>query len=226
MIYDEVKKIARALSLAAYCGQDAALDVKRLHRARKRLIRVIVVAGFLVLLFHRSSWPADSLMHETLTRTGVLLLAIAIVGRTWVWAHLGRRRHLQFVFDGPYSVVRHPLYAFSILGAAGVVAQTGSVIMMFLLSAAVWVVFNRVARIEENDMASRFGEPYRIYLSRTPRFVPDLSLWTAPQVVSIEYRPLIKCLRDASLFALAVPIFIVIDWAQRTGFLPVLFGLP
>ena len=226
MFHDKVKKMTRALSLSTHYGQDGAFDVKQLHRARKRVLRVVVACGIVVLLFHRSPWATDSLIYQTLTRTGVLLLAIAIAGRTWIWVHLGRRRHRQFVSDGPYSVVRHPLYACSILGTAGIGAQTGSLAMMFLLSAAVWAVFNRVAQIEEMDMASRFGEPYRGYLLGTPRFVPDLRLWTAPHNVPVEYQHLINCLRDASGFVLAVPTFIAIDWAQQTGFLPVLFGLP
>src|SRR6266852_1652044 len=112
-------------------------------------------------------------------RSGILLLATAVGGRIWVWAHLGRNRRWHFVSDGPYSIVRHPLYAFSILGAAGVGAQSGSLLVTVLFTFAVWAVFNRIARIEETDMASRFGDAYRAYLARTPRFVPNPALWPA-----------------------------------------------
>jgi len=226
MFHDEFRKMTRVLSLSTYFEQDGAFNIKKLHRARKRVLRIAVACELAVLLFHRSPWATDSLIYKTLTLTGIILIAIAIAGRTWAWVHLGRRRHRQFVFDGPYSVVRHPLYAFSILATAGIGALTGSLTMMFLLSATVWAVFNRVAQIEETDMASRFGEPYRSYISRASRFVPDLRLWTAPHDVPMERGHLINCLRDAFNFLLAVPTFIAIDWAQRIGFLPVLFQLP
>jgi hypothetical protein len=75
-------------------------------------------------------------------------------------------------------------------------------------------------------MAVRFGEPYRDYLARTPRFIPNLSLWTAPDGLWVDYRQAIKGFRHASVFALAVPVFILVDWAQRMQLLPVWLQLP
>src|SRR5439155_13700276 len=106
-----------------------------------------------------------SVIYEVTVRGGILLLVTAIAGRIWVWAHLGRNRRWHFVHDGPYSIMRHPLYAFSILGTSGVGAQSGSLLVTGLFTFAVWAVFNRIAGIEEADMASRFGDTYRSYLA-------------------------------------------------------------
>jgi len=225
-IVHRVKEIARALSFTAVTASDTALSMKRVHRIRKRVLRVAAALAFLLVLFHRSSWPAGSVIYEITVRGGVLLLAVAIGGRIWVWAHLGRNRRWHFVSDGPYSIVRHPLYAFSIVGAAGVGAQSGSLVVTAIFAFAVWAVFNRIARIEETDMASRFGDLYRAYLARTPRFIPNPALWTAPPVISVEYAYVFVCLRDTSWFLLAVPGFMAIDWVQQAGLLPVLLRLP
>jgi protein-S-isoprenylcysteine O-methyltransferase Ste14 len=225
-IVRRVKEIARALSMTGDCAGNAPLNFERLHRIRKPVLRVAAALGFLLVLFHRSPWPAGYLVYEITVRGGILLLATAIAGRIWVWAHLGRHRRWHFVFDGPYSIMRHPLYAFSILGASGVGAQSGSVLVTVLFTVAVWAVFNRIARIEETDMTSRFGDLYRAYLARTPRFVPNPALWTARPAISVEYAYVFVCLRDTLWFALAVPGFIAIDWGQEAGLLPVLFRLP
>ena len=225
-IVRRVKEIARALSFTGGGAADAPLNFKRLHRIRKRVLRVAAALAFLLVLFNRSAWPAGSLVYEITVRGGILLLATAVGGRIWVWAHLGRNRRWHFVSDGPYSIVRHPLYAFSILGAAGVGAQSGSLLVTVLFAFAVWAVFNRIARIEETDMASRFGDLYRAYLTRTPRFVPNPALWTAPPVISVEYAYVFVCLRDTAWFLLAVPGFMAIDWGQEVGLLPILFRLP
>lgn len=226
MTYEEAKKFTRTFLLGRSDDQDDALDVKGLLRARKLVIRIIATAAFVVLLFHRSSWPADSLIPQALIRFGVLFLAVAVAGRTWAWVHLGRRRHLHFVADGPYSVVRHPLYTFSMVGAAGIGMQSGSLVVTVLALLIVWAVLGRMARLEEAAMVERFGEPYLDYLARTPRFIPNVSLWATPEGVWVEYRQAIKGFRDASLFLLALPVFMAIDYAQQAGLLPVLFKLP
>jgi protein-S-isoprenylcysteine O-methyltransferase Ste14 len=220
------KKFTRTMFARSVSEPDDVSDIKGLLRVRKYIIRVIALAAFVVLLFHQSAWPAGSMISDSLVRVGVVLIACGIVGRTWAWAHLGRRRYSHFVADGPYSVVRHPLYTFSIVGAAGIGLQSGSFIVGVVVPLLVWVVLRRMAQLEESAMAARFGEPYRDYLARTPRLAPNLSLWNTPEGVWVDYQQTIKGFRHASLFVLAVPIFIGIDWAQRAGFLPILLRLP
>src|SRR5262245_45640188 len=106
----EIKKIARSLSLKPSYECDAVLDIKSLHRARKRILRVAIVIALILAVFQRSQWPLDSVVYQGLTRFGILLLAIAVAGRTWAWSHLGRRKRWNFICDGPYSISRHPLY--------------------------------------------------------------------------------------------------------------------
>jgi protein-S-isoprenylcysteine O-methyltransferase Ste14 len=221
-----VNRCFRALSLAPTYREDGALDVKRLLHARKRLLRLLIAAAVVVLLFHRPLWPHDSAAHSLLTRGGMLLIAITIAGRTWVWAQLGRRKHAHFVSDGPYSVVRHPLYSFSLLGAAGIGAQTGSIVITLVTTAIVWAIFNQVGRLEEEDMAARFGDPYRAYVARTRRFLPRWSLWSSGEHATGETRHVLDGFGNAALFALAIPALWAVDWAHRVSLFPVLFCLP
>jgi protein-S-isoprenylcysteine O-methyltransferase Ste14 len=225
-VVQRAKKIVRALSCPDDYVADAPLDLKRILRIRKRVLCIGAAVACPLMLVHRSAWPADSIVHAVAVRCGILLLAVAIAGRIWVWAHRGRRKRWQIVADGPYSIMCHPLYAFSILGAVGIGAQSGSLLMGLLFMVAVWSVFHCVARIEEADMTSRFGEQYRAYRARTPRFVPNFALWIAPPAISVEYPYVSTCLRDACWFLLAVPAFIAIDWLQQAAVLPVLFRLP
>jgi protein-S-isoprenylcysteine O-methyltransferase Ste14 len=206
--------------------QDRTADIKGLQRVRKRTLRVIGRILLLFAIFLGSRWPAGSLVHEAMIWIGVLLIAIAICGRTWAVAHIGGRKRWEFVSDGPYSVVRHPLYAFSILGAAGASAQSASLAIMIATVLAVWMVLDRMARIEEADMAARFGEPYRSYLARTPRFVPKPSLWNAAAGLPMDHALVRKGFYDSSLFALAVPLFMALRWAHEAHLIPVLYQLP
>src|SRR5215213_10176850 len=95
----EFKKIREAYSFTKY-EREHVIDIKAVHRVRKRYLRLLILLTFVVVLFQRSSWPLDSWPNQILTRMGILLLAIAVGGRSLVWIHLGRRKHETLVFDG------------------------------------------------------------------------------------------------------------------------------
>ena len=109
-------------------------------------------------------------------------VGLAVAGSALiVWAFRNRgknltdtvvtRREHTLVTTGPYRYVRHPFYiavALSMLGNALAAAN------WFLLIGGA-VVFTLLAirtRIEEEQLAARFGDAYRAYLGRTGRFLP------------------------------------------------------
>ena len=56
--------------------------------------------------------------------------------------YVGGRKNAELVTTGPYSMMRNPLYFFSLLGVAGVGAQTGSVLATFAVTAVAYAVFD------------------------------------------------------------------------------------
>ena len=70
-----------------------------------------------------------------------------------------------------YARVRHPQYAGFILIMIGFLLQwpTIATLVMFPI---LLVVYRRLAIREERDVAAEFGEVWRAYAARTPRFVP------------------------------------------------------
>jgi protein-S-isoprenylcysteine O-methyltransferase Ste14 len=80
----------------------------------------------------------------------------------------------QFVIAGPYTRLRNPLLAGAILGLLGVALATqsgalGLAVVAVAIAAHVWVV-----RVEEPRLRDRFGEAYREYLARVPRWLPRI----------------------------------------------------
>ena len=72
--------------------------------------------------------------------------------------------------DGPYRLVRHPIYAGLLLFAAGSAATAGTArAVASLCGLAALLSFK--ARFEERLLAERFSE-YKEYARRTPRFLP------------------------------------------------------
>jgi protein-S-isoprenylcysteine O-methyltransferase Ste14 len=196
------------------------IDMQRTHRARKRVLAVAGVLAGLVVAVHRSAWPVDSLAYQSLVRFGVVVIAAAVAGRVWAWVALGNRRRWQMMTDGPYSLVRHPLYACSILGTFGIGTQTGSFVMAVLITLPVLIIFTQAALVEERDMGPRFGAEFEAYCARTWRFVPNPSNWSASKTLTVDYRQLARSVRDASAFGLAIPIMLLVDWARGSSLCP------
>jgi protein-S-isoprenylcysteine O-methyltransferase Ste14 len=73
--------------------------------------------------------------------------------------------------EGMYAHVRHPRYAGMFCGVAGAALLAGSP-RLWGLVAVWWVLALAVIRLEERELAARFGRPYIEYRKRVPAFVP------------------------------------------------------
>ena len=75
--------------------------------------------------------------------------------------------------DGVYARVRHPRY---VSGAFGVIALAlfTNYLAVYIIAAVYFPVIHLVTVLEEKELADRFGEQYRRYARRVPRFIPRL----------------------------------------------------
>ncbi|PTE10452.1 methyltransferase family protein [Mesorhizobium helmanticense] len=193
---------------------------------RRLVLAVLIVVMFAALLFGQSTFPPDTIVHETIEMVGVLMIFLGVVGRLWSTLYIGGRKSSEVVTGGPYSITRNPLYVFSTLAAAGVGAQIGSITATIgfgvLCAGAFYIVILR----EERYLKEVLGAPYRAYLAKVPRFLPKLSLYQEGDTGSFKPRLLRTTLLDGLVFLVALPFFELIDGAQQSGMLPVLFRFP
>jgi protein-S-isoprenylcysteine O-methyltransferase Ste14 len=79
----------------------------------------------------------------------------------------------QAVVDrGAYRYVRHPSYTAGAILFLGIGLALGNWIGLLVLMAAVVGVYAYRVAVEERALAATIGEPYRLYMRRTKRFVP------------------------------------------------------
>ncbi len=116
----------------------------------------------------------------------VLLLLLSIVFtalgawlRVWGAAYVGAgvvnspEMHGQALLaDGPYRHSRNPLYLGTLLHTVGLALLMPPAGAVFAI-AAIWILQVRLALAEESFLAARFGEAYREYTERVPRFLPS-----------------------------------------------------
>ena len=101
----------------------------------------------------------------------VMFGGLVIMGRAWKQVH---RADGELVTTGLYRWVRHPQYSALFLITVGMLIQWPT-----LVTAAMWPVlmfmYYRLARREEKEMGTRFGDKYISYSKRVPMFLPKLA---------------------------------------------------
>ncbi|HID53949.1 MAG TPA: isoprenylcysteine carboxylmethyltransferase family protein [Anaerolineae bacterium] len=120
------------------------------------------------------------------------MMLIGIVGLTaslWVtniWDFIGVRQVVwylrgakgdipipPFTAVGPYALVRHPLYFFTLLVLwANPVMTLGSLIFYAAITLYFWIG----SYYEERKLARDYGRPYTEYMQRVPRMIPFTKL--------------------------------------------------
>ncbi len=207
-------------------GPDKDIDLQGIQHRRRQVLALCIAFLLLLLLFTQSRWFAVPNVHGPIEDTGLLAIVVCIMGRTWCTLYIGGLKKRELVVKGPYSVVRNPLYLFTTIGAAGIGAQTGSVILAFLCAAGSLVVFQVVARREEAYLKATFAAEFTDYAARVPRFWPRPSLWQEADELRVRPYLVRRTFLDACLFLLGVPLVDLIELLQRTGWLPVFIRLP
>ncbi|MER7920133.1 MULTISPECIES: isoprenylcysteine carboxylmethyltransferase family protein [unclassified Streptomyces] len=172
---------------AAYFGirhHGGVRDWLRASRASasRRLLLIAGVALFLVVVRHtRGFWEHLQFWRPELAVLGALLALVSTALLLWARWVLGTmwdsvpslRQNHELRTDGPYRLVRHPIYT----GVLGLV--TGSMLAggfgvwtAFLAAAIPWLL--RRVRAEDALMAGEFGAAYDAYRSRVPALIPRL----------------------------------------------------
>jgi len=211
------------------CPDSAATgsNLQQLQRRRKRVLRAGALGGMVLLLLADSAWrTAAPGVHVLLQRCGFLLILVCIVGRTWCTLYIGGYKKRELITKGPYSVVRNPLYVFTIIGVTGVGLLAGSASIALLFGALALAVFAFVTVQEEAFLAGTFGKAFAAYAAEVPRFWPRFSAWQDTDELLIRPRLVLRTFLEASLFLLAVPLLDLKDLAQRLSLLPALLQLP
>ena len=126
----------------------------------------------LLLSAARPSWVAIA--------AGLVLIGIEVYLFLRVERELGSRRlvgHAELTGTGEmftgglYAHVRHPRYSGMFCAVVGA-ALLGGTLRLWAVLAAWWVLALVVIRLEERELAARFGPAYAAYRKRVPALLP------------------------------------------------------
>lgn len=197
-----------------------------LLKARILHTRIFVFVMLPVVIFSLGMLADDGVAHEIMEWTGHILVILCVLGRAYCSAYIGGRKNDKVICEGPFSVVRNPLYVFSFIGIVGIGLQSGMATLVLVLVLGFVLYYPKVVAREEAFLLHKFGDTYRDYMLGTPRWLPRWKNWAEPEFISTQPRMLRETLRDASIFFVAFPIFELLDRLREEGIIPVYFLLP
>lgn len=101
----------------------------------------------------------------------LLGLHIRIVSRDWKFNHGGER----LVTNGPYGIVRNPMYLGSLLIGSGLCVIFGSLPFILFYIAVFLISHQLVVQREERHLRLRYVDDYENYTKITPAWFPSIA---------------------------------------------------
>ena len=156
----------------------------------------------------------ESVVHKTLDVIGFFLVLICAFGRVYTTAFLGGHKNVVLVKDGPFSIVRNPLYVFSFIGMVGISVFTQRPWIMMVAPAGMALIYYFLVRREEQFLLQKFGQDYADYCKNVPRFIPAFNKFKAPELIETSPSRLLNAIFDTIWW---FAILGVLEFIERYG---------
>ncbi|MBZ0137291.1 MAG: isoprenylcysteine carboxylmethyltransferase family protein [Planctomycetes bacterium] len=174
--------------------KDGKQREKRLDRLRLQgfwpLYACFVLLAWTAPLGEEHAW------QSAIRFTGLGVTLLGVLMRIWSNGYLLKKEELATA--GPYGRTRNPLYVGTWLIGCGLALNTAwpwNVMLLGFYNVMFFSIYKSQIRIEEEMLASIYGEPYAEYCENVPRFFPGLRPWRKGSVSAFS---LSRALRNRS----------------------------
>ena len=198
----------------------------KIARSRVMVSRIFAVLILLLAIFTMPPFKQGDLADILSDTSGLFLLTICSMGRLWALLYISGKKTHEVITDGPYSIVRHPLYLFSFIGAIGIGLASDNILVLAALVIFYLSYYPLTILSEEKILTKKFGQTYIDYAKCTPRFLPKLSLYKSPDHFAVNANILLKNLALGMWFIWIFILFNVIQMLQTIGIIHVLLRVP
>lgn len=160
----------------------------------------------------------DHWLSALLRLGGIVLVSAAALGRMWCALYISGRKSRELVTAGPYSLCRHPLYLFNLLGFLGVAALAESLIAAGAVALAFAALYPSVMADEERLLARSFPE-FEAYRRRTPALLPRPGGYASPREWTVDVPAFLRNVGDSVWFPLLAVVVELFDVAHEAGWI-------
>jgi len=193
---------------------------------RIRLLRLVFVPIMLVGIFVRPGWDTESTIAYLVELVGYLVLLAGLTVRIWCMFYIGGRKSHELIDSGPYSVCRNPLYMGTFLLMIGVGLCFENLLMLLLIAIVVFPAHYAAVLLEEKHMEGIFGDEYRAYKKRVPRFRPRVSGYKSPEVVCVPVRIILRVAAYTLMTLMLPELEDLLELLHAHKVIPVLWYFP
>ncbi|MFH0827809.1 MAG: isoprenylcysteine carboxylmethyltransferase family protein [Candidatus Omnitrophota bacterium] len=177
------------------------------------IISIVVIVFFSRLLIRKESF----FLSDVLEVIGVSLIFLGQLLRVSARGHKSEnsKSGKKLIQDGPYALVRNPMYLGIILIGLGVVLFIlefwAFVLFVLLFAFRYWELFVK----EEKMLSEAFGEQYSDYKKNVPRIIPKLSFICREDIRSYFLLKMSWFKRESLSIALVLAVCLLIEFREE-----------
>ncbi len=180
---------------------------------------------FLLILFSHKNLEDIPAIADIIFICGITLVGIGTIGRIWCALYISGYKDRVLIQSGPYSICRHPLYFFSLLGGLGIGLATETLTIPIIILIGFILFYPLLMDHEEKSLSKNFGKEFQSYLQRTPKFFPKFSLFNTPEEYNVGIKVFTRALIRSFFFIWMIGLLELIEGIQQSGIVPTLFSL-
>ena len=153
----------------------------RMYFLRASMI-LLVVLSITNNNFRAYTLDITSIESLKMSIIGFVLVVFGSFGRIWASLYIEGHKTKNLITAGPFSMVRNPLYFFSLIMLSGFSLALKSIFLPLSLL-LIFVVFHipTIAN-EEKKLQNIHGEKFEDYVRSTPRLIPNIFKYKKPEI--------------------------------------------
>ena len=202
------------------------MSLELIVRRNRIIISRFFSVLFLFFLFTSSTpWFSNQIYFFSFIALGFVFIWVSVVGRIWASIYLSGYKDNRIISVGPFSLVRNPLYIFSLSGLIGIGLATASFIMLGSMLTVYFLIYHHTINSEEFYLNQKFGDEYNNYKLRTNKLLPSKKNFLEPSEYKIKTKFVMNSVIDAMWFVVGFLFLLGVHLLHYKSLLPVFFNL-
>ena len=201
----------------------------KIARHRILLSKFLLLVFISVLMISEHGYVSNKTLSISFDMIGFALVLIGGFGRIWASLYIEGSKTGKLVSKGPYSMMRNPLYVFSVIILIGYCLAIQSIVVASVSLILFILIYVPTVYSEEKNLLGLHDEVYNEYYQKTPRFFPKISLYQETSLgqdsININIRKIRNVLIEISGFIFFFGIIKLFDLLHHINILPKLFVL-